>query len=71
MSETVELIGQPAAPSSEQPDPAWVQGACPLCGGPTVSNTYYVGGKGYCLFLECWHALGPVEEQTCSYRRVI
>lgn len=71
MSDTVELIGPPHAPSQEQPEPAWLRGTCPLCGGPLVSNTYYVGGKGYCVYLECWKALGPTEEQTCRYRRVL
>lgn len=53
------------------PDPDWVRGVCHDCGSPVVSNTYYVGGKGYIIQWECWKSLGPMEEQTCDYKRVI
>jgi hypothetical protein len=55
----------------EPPDPAWVKGRCPVCGGDVVSNTYYVGGRGYFLRLECWNSLGSDREPTCDYRKVL
>jgi hypothetical protein len=53
----------------EAPDPEWVRGTCPACGALLVSNSYYVGGRGYYLVWECWERLG--ESPTCDYRRVI
>ena len=52
-----------------QPKPEWVRGVCPTCGGPVVSNMYYVGGKGYRAVWECWHSLS--ETPSCSYRKVL
>ena len=51
------------------PNPAWVRGACPLCGSPVVSNAYYVGGRGYKLRFECWESLRPAP--GCTYRKVL
>lgn len=53
----------------EAPDPEWVRGTCPACGAELVSNSYYIGGKGYILVWECWQRLGP--SPTCDYRRVL
>jgi hypothetical protein len=53
----------------EAPDPEWVRGKCPSCGALLVSNSYYVGGRGYILVWECWERLGA--HPTCEYRRVI
>jgi hypothetical protein len=53
----------------EAPDPEWVRGTCPACGALLVSNSYYVGGRGYILVWECWERLG--ERPTCDYRRVL
>ena len=51
------------------PDPAWVRGACPLCGAPVVSNCYYVGGRGFLVLWECWESLR--ETPGCTYRKVL
>jgi len=67
----VKSIEQRAERKAERPDPEWVRSSCPLCGEDVVSNAYYVGGKGYLIFWECWAALGPESEQTCGYRRVL
>jgi hypothetical protein len=61
--------GPEPAGEREAPDPEWVRGRCPACGALLVSNSYYLGGKGYILVWECWERLGP--SPTCSYRRVI
>ena len=53
----------------ERPDPGWVRGRCPACGDDVVSNSYYLGGKGYILVWECWSSLGKAP--TCDYRRVL
>jgi hypothetical protein len=53
----------------EAPDPEWVRGTCPACGAALVSNSYYIGGKGYILVWECWERLGP--SPSCDYRRVL
>ena len=64
------VIGEAHLPARrEEPDPAWVRAACPCCGGPVVSNAYYVGGKGYILRWECWNSLG--ERPTCDYWRTL
>jgi hypothetical protein len=50
-----------------QPRPEWVVGVCPLCGGPLVHNSYYLGGHGLIYIEECWGALSfPAE---CAHRR--
>lgn len=60
---------------TDRPEVAWVRGQCPCCNGPVVSNAYWVsrpGGIGaYILYWECWNSLGPEEERTCEYRRVL
>ncbi len=56
-------------PASGQPKPEWIRGVCPACGGPVVSNCYYVGGKGYFCIHECWGSLAAAP--TCSYRKVL
>lgn len=53
----------------EVPDPEWVRGTCPACGGAVVCNAYYVGGRGYVLLWECWESLG--EKPLCDYRKVL
>lgn len=60
-----------AAPErkTERPDREWVVGICPCCGEQVVSNSYYVGGRGYVLVNECWSSLGEV--QLCDYRKVV
>ena len=52
-----------------QPKPEWVRGVCPQCGEPVVSNSYYIGGRGYLIVFECWQSLG--ETPACTYRKVI
>lgn len=52
-----------------RPDPDWVRGKCPHCGGLLVSNAYYISGKGYYIAWECWNSLG--EAKSCDYRRVL
>ncbi|HEY9015480.1 MAG TPA: hypothetical protein VIM84_10510 [Gemmatimonadales bacterium] len=56
-------------PTQEQPDPAWVRGACPACGGVLVANCYYSPGRGYLMVHQCWESLAAYPR--CSYRRVI
>ena len=56
-------------PASGQPKPEWVRGVCPQCGGPVVSNCYYVGGKGFLVVWECWGSLAAAP--TCSYKKVL
>lgn len=51
------------------PDPEWVRGECPRCSAPVISNSYYVGGNGYCVVWECWKSLG--EHPTCDYRKLL
>ena len=51
------------------PAPAWVRGACPLCGAPVVSNAYYVGGRGYKILFECWESLRATP--ACTYRQAL
>ena len=58
----------PKRHTSAAPDPDWVRGKCPICGAPTVQNTYYIGGRGDVAQLECWNSLGPQEGRTCEYR---
>lgn len=69
MITTILPPAQTPTRKEERPDPQWVNGTCPCCGEDTVSNAYYVGGKGYLLFVECWASLG--EQPTCSYRQVV
>lgn len=52
----------------DRPDPEWLCGVCPACGSDCVSNCYYLGGRGYLVFVECWEALG--ESPRCHYRHV-
>lgn len=54
---------------SPTPDPEWLRGECPRCGGDLVSICRYVTGRGYLLVWECWGAL--LEQPTCSYRRTL
>jgi hypothetical protein len=56
-------------PASGQPKPEWILGVCPSCGGPVVSNSYCVGGRGYMTVWECWNGLS--ESRTCSYRKCL
>lgn len=57
------------AAERERPEPEWVRGVCPRCGEELVSNSYYVGGRGYLVLWECWGSL--VKDPTCDYRRVL
>ena len=69
---TVEVLGtdaRPTATAPDRPDPDWKRGTCPLCGDDLISNAYYVGGRGYIVFWECWSSLQL--PATCDYRRVI
>lgn len=60
---------QPAAPVAvaKRPDPAWVRGRCPKCGDDVVSNMYYLSGKGYFIYWECWNKTS--EPATCDYSK--
>lgn len=51
------------------PDPSFIRGKCPKCGGDLVSNLYYIGGRGYVLRYECWGSL--VDPTTCDYKRTL
>lgn len=64
---TKHISGAGPRRKDERPDPDWQVGECPCCGEVTVSNYYYVGGRGYVGRVECWAALG--EAPTCDYRR--
>lgn len=65
-----EVIGPEHSPrKAERPNPEWVRGECPVCGEVCVSNAYYVGGRGYLLYVECWAGLGV--SPTCDYRRQV
>ncbi len=68
-----DVVGDGHLPADDidQPDPSWVRGACPHCGGPVVSNSWYIGGRGYIVTLDCWNRLGSHKEPTCNYRRVL
>jgi len=55
--------------TEEQPNPEWVRGRCPDCGGSLVSNLYYIGGRGYVVRWECWEALRPTP--TCAYKVIL
>ena len=65
----VESVRQAYDGLTDRPRAEWVRGTCPQCGEPTVSNCYYVGGKGYLIAHECWASLG--ENPSCSYRKVL
>lgn len=65
----VESVRQAHDGHSGQPKPEWVRGECPQCGGPVVSNCYYVGGKGYLCVYECWGSFG--DRPACSYRKIL
>lgn len=67
------VLGEAHLPERKQdrPEEAWIRGECPYCGEAVVSNCYYVGGKGYIIVWECWASLGPEEERTCTYMRVL
>ena len=65
----VESVRQAYDGVSDRPNPEWVRGVCPQCGDDLVSNWYYVGGRGYLLYWECWRSLGA--NPTCCYRKVI
>lgn len=56
-------------PATGQPKPEWVRGVCPECGGPVVSNCYYVGGRGYVIVSECWYSLA--DAPSCNYRKAL
>ncbi|BDI29428.1 hypothetical protein CCAX7_14790 [Capsulimonas corticalis] len=58
------LLTAPLAVASPAPDAAWIVGACPACGGPTVENEYRVGGSDYKTIKNCWNAIG--ECPTCD-----
>ena len=52
--------------------PEQVRGECPACGGPLVSNCYYVGGKGYLVTWDCVNSLKEFADPiTCHYRKVL
>ena len=55
------------------PDPEWIVGDCPECGGPVVQNVYYRGGRGIEVYRECWLALtGPDRPPAnCHYRGIL
>jgi hypothetical protein len=54
---------------ADRPDQEWVRGRCPLCDEVTVSNAYWVEGRGYILVWECWGSMA--DPPTCDYRRVL
>lgn len=54
---------------ADRPNPDWIRGVCPDCGGLLVSNYYYQGGKGYICVWECWDSLG--EHPCCQYREFV
>lgn len=70
MTEERTAISGPAAEDRPRPDEAWIRGSCPACGDVVVSNTYYVGGKGYVIVWECWASL-QWPDATCDYRKVL
>ncbi len=61
----VESVRQAYDGKSEHPDPAWVRGTCPDCGGQLVSNCHYVGNRGYIITHECWESLK--DKSSCNY----
>ena len=65
----VESVRQVYDKNLNQPRSEWVRGTCPQCGDELVSNCYYVGGRGYLVYWECWSSLG--ENPSCAYRKVI
>lgn len=65
-----ELIGGTDR-KQERPDAHWVRGRCPECGEEVVSNCYWQGGKGCIIINQCWASLGPPEERTCTYQKVL
>ena len=80
----VETLPDPEAVfAAAIPDPSWVTGDCPECGGPMVHNVYHQGGRGDVVYEECWHALtarqatplsGSGQDRPspgCSYRTVV
>ncbi len=56
-------------PTRPAPDPELVRGTCLLCRAPLVSRCYYVDGRGYLIFRECWESLASAP--ACDYRRVL
>jgi hypothetical protein len=69
-SKVIEVSGHTNAKVlNNPPRPEWVRGVCPQCGAPVVSNSYYVGGKGYWIVWECWLSLGA--NPSCKYRKVL
>lgn len=69
---TDALLTNATAPrKAARPEVDWIRGECPECGEHLVSNCYFVGGKGYLIFLECWASLGDPSERTCDYRKVL
>lgn len=64
----VETVRE-TADHNGRPRPEWIRGKCPECGEDLVSNCYYVGGRGYLIFWECWSSLG--NKPSCNYRKVL
>jgi hypothetical protein len=56
-------------PSGDAPDPAWVRGVCPRCSAPVISDTRYIGGRGYVILWLCWESQGA--EPRCTYRKIL
>ena len=47
--------------------PEFVAGGCPHCGGPTVRNTYHVGGLAAVTLTQCYRNLAAAGTSPCPH----